>query len=59
MYYAGIDLHKKTSFITTSDESGKVVFRRKFVNKEVLILDYFVNLDGPAQIVISRPPQIG
>ncbi len=27
MYYTGIDLHKKTSFITTVDQEGKVVIR--------------------------------
>ena len=53
MYYTGIDLHKKTSFITTIDESGKVVFRRNFANQEEHILDYFVNLDGPTKIVIE------
>ena len=53
MYYTGIDLHKKTSFITTIDNSGKIVFRRNFANKEDQILDYFVNLDGPTKIVIE------
>jgi transposase len=53
MYYTGIDLHKKTSFITTIDESGKVVFRRNFANHEELILEYFLNLDGPTKIVIE------
>ena len=53
MYYTGIDLHKKTSFITTVDDSGKVVFRRNFSNQQEHILEYFVNLDGPTQIVIE------
>jgi transposase len=53
MYYTGIDLHKKTSFITTVNESGKVVFRRNFANQEEHILEYFVNLDGPTKIVIE------
>jgi transposase len=53
MYYTGIDLHKKTSFITTIDESGKVVFRRNFANREQDIIDYFVSLDGPSEIVIE------
>ena len=53
MYYTGIDLHKKTSFITTVDNSGKVVFRRNFANREEDILDYFVSLDGPTKIVIE------
>ena len=53
MYYTGIDLHKITSFITTVDESGKVVFRRNFANIEEHILEYFVNLDSPTKIVIE------
>ncbi len=53
MYYTGIDLHKKTSFITTIDESGNVVFRRNFPNQEERILDYFTNLDEPTKIVIE------
>jgi hypothetical protein len=27
MYYTGVDLHKKTSFITTIDAGGKIVTR--------------------------------
>jgi len=53
MYYTGIDLHKKTSYITTIDQSGKVVFRRNFPNQEDLILGYFLNLDGSTKIVIE------
>jgi len=53
MYYTGIDLHKKTSFITTVDEGGKVVFRRNFANQEEHILNFFVNLDRPTKIVIE------
>jgi transposase len=29
------------------------VFRRNFPNQQEQILDYFVNLDGPAKIVIE------
>jgi len=29
MYYTGIDLHKKTSFLTTVNESGKVGTKKK------------------------------
>jgi len=53
MYYTGIDLHRKTSFITTIDDSGKIVFRRNFANREADILDYFVSLDGSTKIVIE------
>lgn len=34
MYYTGIDLHKRTSFITTIDEKGKIIYRRNFPNLE-------------------------
>jgi hypothetical protein len=44
MYYTGIDLHKKTSFLTTIDKDGKIVFRANLGNKEELILDYFTKL---------------
>ena len=53
IYYTGIDLNKKTSFITTIDDSGKIVFRRNLANQKERILDYFVNLDGPTKIVIE------
>jgi hypothetical protein len=32
MYYAGIDLPKKTSIITTIDEDGKMVTRANLQN---------------------------
>jgi len=53
MYYTGIDLHKKTAFITTIDNSGKVVFRRNFATREEDLIEYFVSLDGPTKIVIE------
>ena len=34
MYYTGIDLHKKTSFITTINETGKIVSKGNFKNVE-------------------------
>jgi hypothetical protein len=34
MYYTGIDLHRKTSFLTTIDEAGKIVQRRNIGNVE-------------------------
>jgi hypothetical protein len=44
MYYTGIDLHKKTSSITTIDEVGKIVSKGNFENVQSDILDYFVSL---------------
>ena len=53
MYYTGIDLHKKTSFITTVDERGEIVARGNFNNNETEILDYFEKLGIEGQIVIE------
>jgi transposase len=53
MYYTGIDLHKKTSFITTIDEDGKIVTRANLQNVEEDILAYFATLDKESKIVIE------
>lgn len=53
MYYTGIDLHKKTCFITTIDESGKVVTRANLENKEEAILKHFEALKEKTTIVIE------
>lgn len=53
MYYTGIDLHKKTSFLTTIDEDGTIVYRANLENIEELILDYFTKLDDETRIVIE------
>lgn len=53
MYYTGIDLHKKTSFITTVDETGKIVSKGNFKNIESDILDYFISLTEDPRIVIE------
>jgi transposase len=53
MYYTGIDLHKKTSFLTTVDQKGKVVARANLPNGEADILDYFAALEEETTIVIE------
>jgi transposase len=53
MYYTGIDLHKKTSFITTIDARGKLVTRANLQNVEEDILAYFANLGDKTKIVIE------
>ena len=53
MNYTGIDLHKKTSYITTVDEKGRIVARGNFYNIEREILDHFVSLGTEGQIVIE------
>jgi transposase len=53
MYYTGIDLHKKTSFITTVDKQGHVQARRNLPNQLPVILDYFSSLAQPTQVVIE------
>jgi transposase len=53
MYYTGIDLHKKTSFITTVDEEGRIVARRNLANEMAVIMAYFTALAQPTQVVIE------
>jgi transposase len=51
MYYTGIDLHKKTSYLTTVDGMGKIVKKANLSNDENAVL--FMELDGEARIVIE------
>lgn len=53
MYYTGIDLHKKTSFITTIDERGQVVKRANLKNVTNEILNYFDDLVDDTRVVIE------
>jgi transposase len=53
MYYTGIDLHRKTSFVTTVDQSGQIVKKINLINDEVTILDYFLSLDDDTKVVIE------
>ena len=53
MYYTGIDLHKKTSFITSIDEKGKVIAKANLPNRAEAILKYFADLGGETEVVIE------
>ena len=53
MYYTGIDLHRKTSFITTIGENGEIIKRRNLRNDEAEILHFFLSLDNDTKVVIE------
>ena len=53
MYYTGIDLHRKTSFLTTIDSKGQIVKKANLINDEATILEYFLSLDDDTQVVIE------
>jgi len=53
MYFTGIDLHKKTSYLTTIDKKGGVVARAELCNLEGEILEYFFALQDETRIVIE------
>ena len=53
MYYTGIDLHKKTSYLTTVDEEGRIVTKANLVNHEDIIIKYFNELKEKTKIVIE------
>ncbi len=57
MYYTGIDLHKKTSFITTIDADGKIVTRANLQNVEEDILAYFATLAKRAKSSLNLCPR--
>jgi hypothetical protein len=40
MYYTGIDLHGKTSFITTVDKHGQLVKRANITNDEDKVIGF-------------------
>ena len=44
MYYTGIDLHKATSFLTTIDESGKIIKQQNIKNLSHNFIQYFADL---------------
>ena len=53
MYYTGIDLHRKTSFLTTIDSKGQIGKKVNLTNDEATILEYFLSLDDDTQVVIE------
>jgi len=53
MYYTGIDLHRKTSFLTTVDSIGQIVKKANIANEKPRILEYFLTLDDYTQVVIE------
>jgi transposase len=53
MYYTGIDLHRKTSFLTTIDPNGQIVKRANLANEESKILGFFAALNGKTKVVIE------
>jgi len=53
MYFTGIDLHKRTSFVTTIDEEGKIVQKDNLCSRPGEILGFLKKLDGTNKIVIE------
>ena len=53
MYYTGIDLHRKTSFLTTIDQSGQIVKKANVANEEKQILAFFAALNSQSKVVIE------
>ena len=53
MYFIGIDLHKRTCYVTVIDERGKVVQKANLCSLAPEILAFLDKLEGPSQIVIE------
>lgn len=46
-HFVGVDLHKKTSYITVLDESGKEIFKDNLPNRKNVIQDALLKLNNP------------
>jgi len=46
MFYTGIDLHKKKSYLTTVDESGTILKRQNIHNRHINFQNYFASMTG-------------
>jgi transposase len=53
MYYTGIDLHRKTSFLTTIDQNGQIIKKANMANDERQIINFFKALDSQSKVVIE------
>jgi transposase len=53
MYFTGIDMHKKTTYVTVIDESGKIVRKANLCSLAEEILAFLEELSGPMRIVIE------
>ena len=46
MYYTGIHLHKRSSYLTTVDDSGKIVKQKDIKNVDHNFIQYFDSIPG-------------
>jgi transposase len=52
MYYAGIDYHKRYSFVSIQDEAGRIVLERQIThNNPHLFQEVFREMNGPVSVV--------
>jgi transposase len=53
MYYAGIDLHKFTSYLTTVDSSGAIVKKENLKNVAHNFIQYFSSIPGEHKTTVE------
>ncbi len=53
MYYTGIDLHKRTSYVTTLDHTGKIITQQNLPNRPAVIRHYFAQFEGNHSAVVE------
>lgn len=53
MYYAGIDLHKKATFISVIDDKGNLVAKKNLASKEKTIGDFLASLPQRPKLVME------
>ena len=58
-YYTGIDLHKRTAYLTTVDENGTVAGQKKLSCQREALRQYFGSFEDEAQHKAAVETTIG
>jgi len=53
MYYAGIDLHQKTTYISVIDDKGNLVAKKNLASKEKAIGEFLGELPQRPKVVME------
>lgn len=53
MHHAGIDLHKKYSYITVVDDDNQIILQDKFKNDKMVLQNALLQLNNPIRAVVE------
>jgi hypothetical protein len=58
MLYLGVDLHKRSCWVTVLDQDGHGREQRKLSTERATLLEYFGKLPKPAKVAASPTPSL-